>query len=85
MRWLILALLALFAGIALASVLLIVAYSAEINSAGMEVPTQEQILACKQDAHRLCPTFVLGPYDQLSVCMQAHKLQLSRQCKDAFK
>lgn len=87
MKWVAIAImpLALLAGIALASFLLIRAYGAEINSAGMEVPSQEQILACGADARRLCPTLIRGPYDQLNDCMRANKRKLSPRCQESFK
>ena len=81
-------------GLLLASGLLIHAYGADINSSGMEVPTQDQILKCRRDAERFCGEF-LGPslptamggngYAILHSCMQANERKLSPRCKEAFK
>jgi hypothetical protein len=64
----------------------IAALSAELN-AGLvvDVPSQTQILACRADAYRLCGRYLGGPIDVIRACMMAHKSQLSKTCRAAFR
>lgn len=49
------------------------------------MPSQEQILACQADAQRLCPTYPKDQIAQIQACMEAHKKQLSDQCRGGSK
>lgn len=51
----------------------------------LDVPSQNQILACQADARRLCGAYLLGPIEVVRACMLAHKPQLGQQCREAIK
>lgn len=51
----------------------------------VQVPSQNQILACQEDARRLCGAYLLGPIEVVRACMLAHKAQLNQPCREAIK